>query len=139
MNGQKDLNKRNSFVFYRSYFDCINELPDDYKLKVALAIMNYGLNNVIEDSDSIVKSILASIIPMINNCNHRYDVAKENGMKGKEYGILGGRPKKSDVEKIPELRAKGYTPQKIAETLNMPIKAVIKHFNILKETEEEKE
>ena len=139
MNGQKDSNERNSFVFYRSYLNCINELPDDYKLKVALAIMNYGLNSTIADDDPIVKSILASIIPMINNSNQRYEIAKANGMKGKEFGVLGGRPKKSDIEQIPILRAKGYTPQKIAETLNIPIKAVIKHFNTLQELEERRE
>lgn len=137
MNGQKNLNERNSFVFYRSYLNCINELPENYKLRVVLAIINYGLNNIIDDNDPIVKSILASIIPMIDNSNQRYEIAKINGMKGKEFGVLGGRPKKSDIEQIPILRAKGYTPQKIAETLGVPIKVVIKHFNLLKNIDEQ--
>ena len=137
MNGQKDLNEsRGSFVFYRSYYDCINELPEEYKLKVALAIINYGLNDSFDDSDPIVKAILMNVIPLLDKSNQRYEIAKKNGLKGKEYGILGGRPKKSDLEQIPVLREKGYTPQKIAETLNLPIKVVYKHFNmIIKETE----
>ena len=36
---------RNSFVFYRSYSECIKQLPVEYKEKMLDAIIEYGLND----------------------------------------------------------------------------------------------
>ena len=50
---------RNSFVFYRSYSECIKQLPVEYKEKMLDAIIEYGLNGIKpDDSDPIIKAIL---------------------------------------------------------------------------------
>lgn len=128
----KDINSsvRNSFVFYRSYADCIKELPEEYRTKVMYAIMDYGLDNKLpDDKDPILKAIMISIIPSIDNSNRRYEIAKANGMKGKEFGFLGGRPKNSVIEKIPVLKKQGCSPQKISEELGISLKTVYKYLN----------
>lgn len=116
---------RNSFVFYRSYSECIKQLPVEYKEKMLDAIIEYGLNGVEpDDSDPIIKAMMINIIPNIDSSNNRYDTAKANGVRGKEYGSLGGRPSNAIKQQIISLRDKGWSAQKISEELNISLKTV---------------
>lgn len=116
---------RNSFVFYRSYSECIKQLPVEYKEKMLDAIIEYGLNGAEpDDSDPIIKAMMINIIPNIDSSNNRYDTAKANGARGREYGSLGGRPSNAIKQQIISLRDKGWSAQKISEELNISLKTV---------------
>ena len=75
--------ERESFVFYRSFYEGIKELPRDIQGEVLTAIMEYGLNGVTtENQKQITKAMFALIKPQLDANNQRF----ENGKRG-------GRPK----------------------------------------------
>lgn len=84
---------RDSFIFYRSFFEAINHMPKEVQNEVYPAIAGYALDGKLPKnlSDSS-KGILALIKPIIDKNNKRF----ENGKKG-------GRKKKSVEVKVYDL------------------------------------
>lgn len=80
---------RDSFVFYRSFKDAINELSDSDKLIIYDAIIDYGLNHEEPKLKGFPKAIFCLIKPQLDANFARW----ENGCKGKEFGKLGGNPR----------------------------------------------
>ena len=102
--------ERESFVFYRSFYEGIKELPRDIQGEVLTAIMEYGLNGVTtENQKPITKAMFALIKPQIDANNQRF----ENGRLGAEHGKKGGRPKKEKPQENPN-----QTPKKPQENPN---------------------
>ena len=81
--------KRDSFVFYRSFFEAIEKLKKNDKLTVYSHLCKYALGEEVEELDGVPGAIFNLIKPQIDANYRRY----ENGMKGAEYGKLGGKPK----------------------------------------------
>jgi len=103
--------ERESFVFYRSFYEGIKELPRDIQGEVLTAIMEYGLNGVTtENQKPITKAMFALIKPQLDANNQRF----ENGRLGAEHGKKGGRPKKEKPQENPNL-----TPKKPQENPNL--------------------
>lgn len=76
--------QRESFIFYRSFFDAIQPLPADMQLQVLRMIASYGLDGTTPDGlDPVAQSIFMLIKPII-------DANTKNFTNGKR----GGRPKK---------------------------------------------
>ena len=82
--------ERDSFVFYRSFAECIQELDPAVQIECYNAIVNYALDGIEPDDNGVVMAIFKAFKPQIDANNRRY----ENGKKGGEFGKLGGRPKK---------------------------------------------
>jgi len=79
---------RDSSIFYRSFYEAINELPDLNKLEVYTAIFEYSFNfNEIELS-GLSKTIFTLIKPQLEANKKRF----ENGTKPKS------KPEKSKTE-----------------------------------------
>lgn len=71
--------ERDGFIFYRSFWDGIKNLPEEVKIDVITCIMEYALNGVEVDTDNkISKSVFTLIKPQIDANNKKY----ENGKKG---------------------------------------------------------
>lgn len=88
--------KRDSFIVYKSFYGLIKLLPDKEKVKMFEAIFDFGFDETIPTfKDETSKAIWQSIYPQLNANNRRY----KNGIKGKEFGKLGGRPKNTDGDK----------------------------------------
>jgi len=103
--------ERESFVFYRSFYEGIKELPRDIQGEVLTAIMEYGLNGVTtENQKQITKAMFALIKPQLDANNQRF----ENGRLGAEHGKKGGRPRKEKPQENPNL-----TPKKPQENPNL--------------------
>lgn len=88
---------RESFVFYRSFYDSIGRLPERAQLALFRAVAEYGLDQVVPDFSGIpqqpfVEAIFAGIRPQLD-ANHKRFL---NGCKGGEYGKMGGAPKGND-------------------------------------------
>ena len=83
--------KRESFVFYESFYLALKDLPADEKLKAFDAISSYALYSEEPDIDGIAKSIFILVKPQIDANNRKY----ENGKKG-------GRPIKTETKKEPK-------------------------------------
>jgi hypothetical protein len=82
---------RDSFVFYRSFYEAIKKLKDRDKLAAYNAICNYALNGEDISEDGSAAAVYCLIKPLIDANNKRY----ENGKKG-------GRPAKAETEKKPK-------------------------------------
>jgi hypothetical protein len=74
---------RNSFVFYKSFFEAIKELEDEDKGIISYAIMQYGLTGEQPNLTGYLKSMFLLIKPQIDANNKKY-----------ESGCMGGRPLK---------------------------------------------
>ena len=79
---------RDSFVFYKSFYEAVKNIPETSQLEVYKSIFEYCFNDVIPDTnDGIAKAMFILMKPNIDNANARYQASVENGKKG-------GRPKK---------------------------------------------
>lgn len=77
--------ERDSIIFYRSYYEAIQGLPNDIQLEVYTAVMEYGLNGKpAENLKPIAHAMFSLIKPTIDKNNARL-----------QNGRHGGRPKKN--------------------------------------------
>ena len=80
---------RDSFVFYKSFYEAINNLEKEDQLEVYNAICEYSLNeNIPETITGVAKAMFILMKPNIDSANARYKASVENGKKG-------GRPRKN--------------------------------------------
>ena len=80
---------RDSFVFYRSFYDGIKCLQKDDKLRLFETICEFGLNgNEPKGASDIINAVFQFVKPQIEKNNERY----KNGCKG-------GRPKTNNKTK----------------------------------------
>lgn len=77
---------KDSIVFYKSFYECLKEFPNELQAEVYKAIFEkYFYDNEIELTGQ-AKGIFSLIKPNIDSANKRYFANLENGKKG-------GRPK----------------------------------------------
>ena len=76
---------RDSFVFYRSFFEAIALLPEDKQAAAYRAICGYALNGEADTSDSLIAMVLTLVKPQLDANEKR----RANGSKG-------GRPSEND-------------------------------------------
>ena len=87
---------RETCVFYASWLDAIEAMPEGVRGEALMAILKYALRGeTTEKQGAMTKVIMAMAKPVIDTNNKRY----ENGCKGGEYGKLGGRPKSAENPK----------------------------------------
>lgn len=87
---------RDSFVFYRSFQDAINEASEAEQLFIYRAIANYALDRVEPKLIGIAKLAWVLIKPQLEANWKRYEAGVQHGKKGAEHGKKGGRPKKEN-------------------------------------------
>ena len=83
--------KRDSSIFYRSFYEAINDLPDENQLDVYKSIFEYTLNFNEIELNGLARTIFTLIKPQLDANNKRY----ENGSKG-------GRKKQDETKKKPK-------------------------------------
>ena len=82
---------RDSFVFYKSFYDAIKQIPEEYQLEIYNAILQYSLEGVEPSSLSNIASAMFTLIkPNIDSAQKKYEVSVNNGRRG-------GRPKKEEL------------------------------------------
>lgn len=100
----KNTPQRDSFVFYRSFFEAISDLQDSDKVKLYEAICDMALN---EKQPTNLTGITATIWKlMLPNISANTKKAKQ-GSLGAEHGKKGGRPPKKKPEGIKEKTPEG--------------------------------
>ena len=102
---------RETCVFYASWLDAIEAMPEGVRGEALMAILKYALRGeTTEKQGAMTKVIMAMAKPVIDTNNKRY----ENGCKGGEYGKLGGRPRTEITPNKPQENPK-ITPNKPQE------------------------
>lgn len=93
---QTGVSERNSFAFYWSFKDAIRDMSDVDKLAIYEAITNFAFFGIEPDGLAPVGRLAWKLIrPQLEASIRRYDTCVSNGAKGKEFGKLGGRPRKN--------------------------------------------
>lgn len=93
--------EKESFIFYKSFYEAARDLPKEIKLEVLTVIIEYALYGTqSEDMKPFAKGIFSLVKPIIDKNNKRYN----NGKLGANYGKFGGRPKNktSDTKPSPD-------------------------------------
>ena len=70
--------KRESFIFYKSFYESIKELAPEEQAQIYNAIFEYQFENKVVELKGVCKSIFTLIIPQLDANNKRYI----NGCKG---------------------------------------------------------
>ena len=81
--------QKDSFVFYRSFYNAIKKLKKKDQLTVYSYICEYVFDQKTGSLEGVPAAIFDLIKPQIDANFRRY----ENGKKGAKYGAKGGRPK----------------------------------------------
>ena len=93
---------RDSYVFYRSFFDAIKKLSTKERLAAYETLMYYALDGVLPEKLSDKVSIIFLMAkPQLDANTKKYIgglKGREHGIKGIDFGKLGGRPSKSAKE-----------------------------------------
>lgn len=77
---------RDSCIFYRSFYESINELPDTNKLEIYNAIFSYSLNFIEPELTGLSKSIFTLIKPQLDANIKRFNngnIPKDKQTKSK--------------------------------------------------------
>lgn len=94
------MNNKNSFVFYRSFFEALQDLNDKDRLKLYDAICDLALNDEDTQLKGIANTVFKLIKPQVIANTERYT----NGKKG-------GRPKKETIG-FENKKTTGFDPEK---------------------------
>ena len=101
---------RDSFVFYRSFYEALQNVPKKNRAEVYEAVFEYAFEAREPSLKGVTRALWELIRPQLDASQKRYENSMkgaEYGKKGAEYGKLGGRPKKEktplkgDIEKPP--------------------------------------
>lgn len=91
--------ERDSFVFYRSFAECIQELDPAVQIECYNAIVNYALDGIEPDDNGVVMAIFKAFKPQIDANNRRYENGKRGGRKPKD-NQTETKPKPKDNQTI---------------------------------------
>lgn len=105
MDDSHNEQRPDSFVFYRSFYDAIEQASDEEQLLLYRGISIYALNGIEPEFKGLLRAVWLVIKPQIEANRRRYI----NGCKGAEHGKKGGRPKQQQKSTL-ELTSK--TPAK---------------------------
>lgn len=101
---------KDSFVFYRSFYEALQNVPKKNRAEVYEAVFEYAFEAREPSLKGVTRALWELIRPQLDASQKRYENSMkgaEYGKKGAEYGKLGGRPKKEktplkgDIEKPP--------------------------------------
>ena len=110
-----DTKNKESFVMYDSFIQAGEFLSaEDFK-KYILKIRDYALYGDETPSDNqVVNALMIMAKPNLKKAEERRQKAIENGIKGKEFGSLGGAPKKGETREE-------YDKRRLSRTLQEPL------------------
>ena len=88
---------RDSFIFYSSFLDCLDELEPEIELEVYRAITHYAIKEEIPELSGVAKAIFCLIKPQIDANNKRYEDGKKGGRPKNENKKTSGFENKKPV------------------------------------------
>lgn len=113
--------KRDSVVFYRSFFDIIKELKNDEKALVYDAIFEYAFDKSEVELSGMPKAVFMLAKPLIDTNNRRF----ENGLKGGRKTKTKPKSNQTETKTKPKANQK---PTKVEPNVNVNV-----NDNVLKE------
>lgn len=133
--------ERDSFVFYKSFYDAIKELDDQDKLIIYTAIFEYTFYGNEIELTGICKGIFALIKPQIDANNKRYSNGKKGGRPKKEEEKTNGYENKKPMvieeknQKLLKKETNGYENKKpnVNDNVNVNVNVNVNDNDNIKE------
>lgn len=92
---------RDSFVFYRGFYEALSEVDPDTKAKAVDALCEYALNGVTPECSGAVAMFFKMAKPQIDANNRRYENGKRGG-RPRNQTETKGKPNGNQTETKPE-------------------------------------
>lgn len=109
---QTVIPSRNTFAFYWSFKDAVQDMSDSDKLTIYEAITDFAFFGIEPNGLAPVGRLAWKLIqPQLEASMRRYDTCVSNGIKGKEFGKLGGRPRNKTPNDNPKEKPQTETPK----------------------------
>lgn len=119
---------RESFVFYRSFFEAISLMPSEVQAEVYPALAEYALYGTEpEGLSDIARGVFILVKPNIDAGITRY----ESGRKAAQFGKLGGRPPK-DAKAAQPAKAKDKDKAEAADPASGPTPSLRQEIDLMK-------
>lgn len=138
--------QRESFIFYRSFYEAIREMPRDIQGEIYTAIMEYSLfGNETENLKPIAKAVFILIKPQLDANLTRYENGKKGGNPNFKKGNANPYYKKNENQANAEFPITDITEtlprdnQEITKTLPNVNVNVNDNVNAIKEKNIKKE
>ena len=102
------MTKRDSFIFYRSFYEALQDLPNKQRLEIYDAICNFSLNFQDCELQGVSSTIFKLIKPQLEANNKRF--------------INGSKPKKNKTEaKSKQVRSKTEANNNVNDNVNVNV------------------
>lgn len=95
------MDSRDSFVFYRSFYEAIKDLDIETQWIIFKSIVEYGLDGVLPEIDGVAKAVFLMAKPQLDANYRRYANGKKGGAPKGSRNNPHGRPKKELTENKP--------------------------------------
>lgn len=99
------MNNVNGFTFYRSYFECIDKLPNEDQATLLLAIVYYVYKDIEPEFDGILSALWTVIKPNLDTSKNRSQ-NPQNKQKTKQKQTKNKTKTKSKQNKNKDLKDK---------------------------------
>lgn len=124
-------NKRDSFIFYRSFYEAIKDLPAEDKANILDAICELSLNFEELELSGISKSLFILIKPQLEANIKRYENGKKPKHK-KEESKPEAKPKQTESKTVTNVNVNDNVNPNVNENKNIPTVDDIKKYTIEK-------
>lgn len=94
---------RDSFVFYRSFFVAISQLPKKYQLDTYQALAKYALDSEETSLNGISSAVLELCKPQIDANNRRFENGKKGGRKNQTETKAEPKPNQTETKTEPNV------------------------------------
>ena len=94
--------ERDSFIFYRSFSECIRELDPDVRRDCYEALIDYALDGIEPDAEGVVQAMFRAFKPQIDANNKRYENGKRGGRPKINQNVTKEKP--NDNQNVTELK-----------------------------------
>lgn len=131
--------ERESFIFYKSFYNSIKELDPQDQVQIYNAIFKFQFENELVELKGIAKSIFTLIIPQLEANNKRYKNGCKGGAPKGNQNAIKKQPKNNleTTKKQPNENVNDNVNVNDNENVNDNIKENIKRKNFIKPTIEE--
>ena len=86
------------FVFFRSFKECVESLPEEQGNKLLRALMKYGIDGIIVDDDPFIRALVVAMKPNIDNSHKQFKKAQE---RKKKWAKKNGKKDNTDDSSEP--------------------------------------
>jgi len=90
--------KRESFIFYRSFYEAIKDLPEESFRRVMIAVMGYGIDGIDSDLQGMERCLFTLMKPQLDANVKRYVDGKKGGRPSAKSGLTDTKPVVTEAE-----------------------------------------